>query len=156
MTSTVALIDELRGRGVEFAVAGERLHWRAPRGAMTPGLVDALRQHKGEVMALLENDVDDAGLVDESVLAGHAWDAETTQLIRWFLGTEPPSEPFELERAVTIAHPGEYWEYLIGDSAAGPGKGRSYYGAFEANLRRLYQLFGPGRQGCWVTKQTRR
>lgn len=131
MTSTVALIDELRGRGVELAVAGERLRWRAPKGAMTASLVDALRQHKAE---LLQH------LAAPKVASG--WDPETRRLIEWFLSTPPPSEPFELERAVFISHPDRYWDYLRGDIAAGPGRGRSYYGAFEANLRRLYQLFG--------------
>ena len=120
---------------------GDRLRMEASK-ALPDTLIDELRQHKGEVMALLEGDAASA-VVNEEVLASHTWDAETAALIDWFLGTEPPSEPFELMRGVTIAHPGKCWEYLRQDIAAGPSKGRSYYGAFEANLRRLYELFGP-------------
>ena len=86
----------------------------------------------------------DSGNEPKSPSTNHAWDAETTALIKWFLSTPPPSEPFELSPGVTIAHPIKYWAYLRQDIAAGAGRGRSYYGTFEANLRRLYQLFGPG------------
>ena len=72
------------------------------------------------------------------------WDPEMTRLIEWFLATPPPTEPFEMNPAVTIIHAGRYWEYLRGDIAAGPGRQRSYMGAFEEDLRRLYELFGPG------------
>ena len=39
------------------------------------------------------------------------WDPETAALIAWFSTTEPPAKPFELRRAVHVAHPSRYWEY---------------------------------------------
>ena len=71
------------------------------------------------------------------------WSPEMVRLIEWFLATPLPTEPFEMNSAVTIIHAGRYWEYLRGDIAAGPGRQRSYMGAFEEDLRRLYELFGP-------------
>ena len=137
------LIHQVEALGGRLRPRGDRLRMEAPR-ALPDTLIDELRQHKGEVMALLEGAAVSA-IVDEDVLTSQAWDTETHRLIEWFLATEPPAEPFELMRGVTIAHPGKCWEYLRQDIAAGPGRGRSYYGAFEGNLRRLYELFGPGR-----------
>ena len=138
------LIQRVEAAGGRLSPRGDRLRMEAPK-PLPDALIEELRQHKGEVMALLEGGA--ASAVDgrdEGVLASHAWDPETAVLIEWFLGTEPPTAPFELERAVFISHPDRYWEYLRGDIAVGPGCGRSYSGAFEANLRRLYRLFGPG------------
>lgn len=72
------------------------------------------------------------------------WDAETTVLIEWFLGTEPPTQPFELQQAVFIARADRYWEYLKGDIAAGPNRARGRTGALHDDLKRLHQLFGAG------------
>ena len=70
------------------------------------------------------------------------WDPETAKLISWFMGTKPPSGHFELQQAVTIAHPSRYWEYVRGDINAGPRRGRGKTGALQDDLRRLHQLFG--------------
>ena len=47
------LISDLKRRGVELRVTGDRLRWRAPRGAMTPELAESLRRCKSETIALL-------------------------------------------------------------------------------------------------------
>ena len=70
------------------------------------------------------------------------WGPKTTALIDWFLKTEPPAQPFELQQAVTIAVPARYWEYLRGDIAAGPNRARGKTGALQHDLHRLHQLFG--------------
>ena len=77
-------------------------------------------------------------------VVGSEWDAETAKLIDWFERTPPPSEPFELCRGVTVLRPETLWAYLRRDIAAGPGRGRAYYGAFQADLKRLFELFGHG------------
>ena len=65
-------------------------------------------------------------------------------MIRWFLKTPPPSEPFKLHQGVTIRRPANLWRYLEGDIAAGAGRGRAYTGALQRDLRRLAELFdGP-------------
>lgn len=69
-----------------------------------------------------------------------AWDTVTARLIAWFLSTDPPCKPFLLHRGVTIARPDRYWEHLKGDIAAGPNRARGKTGAFQAELRRLYDL----------------
>ena len=70
------------------------------------------------------------------------WDPETADLIRWFMSTEPPAQPFELQQAVYIAHPANYWAYLHADISAGPNRARGRTGALQADLRRLHKLFG--------------
>lgn len=53
MTSATAVICELRRRGVELSVEGDGLRYRAPSGALTADLREALVAHKVEVLALL-------------------------------------------------------------------------------------------------------
>ena len=128
----LALLSEARSAGLKVRAEGDQLVVQGPKRAEAVAL--RLIKHKGDVLPLVTTPV-----------VGPGWDTETTQLIRWFLSTEPPAAPFELSPGVTIAHPVKYWAYLRQDIAAGPGRGRSYYGAFEANLRKLYQLYGPRR-----------
>lgn len=40
-----------------MSVAGEKLAVDAPKGALTPGLLDALRQHKSSLLDILQRDV---------------------------------------------------------------------------------------------------
>ena len=47
------LLAELRRRGVKLTVNGDRLRYEAPRGALTPELLEAMRQHKPELLRLL-------------------------------------------------------------------------------------------------------
>lgn len=47
------VLSDLQGRGVALAPEGNRLRWWAPRGAMTPELVERLRQCKPALLALL-------------------------------------------------------------------------------------------------------
>ena len=72
--------------------------------------------------------------------SGKNWDAETTALIEWFNGTEPPSGPFELCRGVTVANPKRFWEALRRDLGAGPNGPRARYGALQQDLWRLAAL----------------
>ncbi len=74
----------------------------------------------------------------EKDFSGKAWDTATLALIRWFLGTHPPSEPFELCRGVTILRPALWWTATRRDIAAGPGGPRARYGALQGDLRRLH------------------
>jgi hypothetical protein len=53
MTPAEALLAELRSRGVELETDGARLRWR-PRGAVTPALAEQVREHKAELVALLD------------------------------------------------------------------------------------------------------
>jgi len=47
---TPDIVAELRARGVALWVEGDSLHYRAPRGALTPELRTALADHKAELM----------------------------------------------------------------------------------------------------------
>ena len=51
--SARALLAELRNRGVEFVVDGDRLQYR-PRNLLTPDLLDRLRANKPALLKLLE------------------------------------------------------------------------------------------------------
>jgi ribosomal protein L40E len=48
-----ALLADLRARGVELERRGDKLHWRAPEGVLTPDLLAVLAERKAEIMALL-------------------------------------------------------------------------------------------------------
>lgn len=48
------LLRELTRRGVKLTVNGDHLRYEAPRGAVTPDLLEAMRQHKPALEALLQ------------------------------------------------------------------------------------------------------
>ncbi|HEX8650759.1 MAG TPA: condensation domain-containing protein, partial [Pyrinomonadaceae bacterium] len=56
-----ALLTNLRGLGVELWADGERLRYRAPKGALTPTLRAQLAAHKAEIMALLRRGNNNTG-----------------------------------------------------------------------------------------------
>ena len=128
MNTAPELVREVRAAGGHIAFADGRLKLSAP-APLPEGLVDELRTHKAEVLSFLQGQ------------ASSRWGAETAALVAWFLGTPPPSEPFELYRGVTVMHPVHFWESLKGDIAGGPGKARGS-GAFQKDLHRLAELFG--------------
>jgi len=51
MTAT-EILSELARRGVHLEVAGDKLRWR-PKEAVTPDLVETLKQRKAEIIAAL-------------------------------------------------------------------------------------------------------
>ncbi len=53
MTAT-ALLDELRTKGVHLTVEGEHVAVDAPKGVLTDDVRQAIRQHKQELLALVE------------------------------------------------------------------------------------------------------
>jgi hypothetical protein len=55
--TAVQLLGELRVAGVELTAEGDRLHYRAPSGALTDDLRAAMRALKVELLALLELEV---------------------------------------------------------------------------------------------------
>ena len=71
-----------------------------------------------------------------------AWNAETSHLVDWFLTTTPPCEPFELYSHVHVARPANYWQGMRANIKTGPGGPRARWGALQADLRRLGELFG--------------
>ena len=130
---TTAAVDLVR----EVEAAGGRLipldDGRLRVTALEPlpeELVDRIRQHKPEVIAILTR----------ADLQASGWDAETAEIIEWFLTTSPPREPFTLSKAVVVAHPARWWEALCRDVAAGPHGPRARYGALQQDLRRLAAL----------------
>jgi hypothetical protein len=63
--SAITLIAELRQRGVFLFRRGDELRWRAPKGRVTPEMVELLRAHKAEILDL----VDDHAPTPEEVLS---------------------------------------------------------------------------------------
>ena len=56
--TTLELLENLQNRGVELTPDGDLLRWRAPAGALTPALRQALASHKTEVLAHLRGIID--------------------------------------------------------------------------------------------------
>lgn len=54
--TVLELLENLKKRGVDLAPAGESLRYRAPAGALTPDLRQALAAHKAEVLAHLRGE----------------------------------------------------------------------------------------------------
>ncbi len=118
----VSLLQEAEAAGLSVRVDGDRLVVRGPKSASA--IAERLLDRKAEVIEALSA----------------VWDAEMLALIRWFLGTHPPTEPFELSRGVTVLRPALWWTATRRDIAAGPGCPRARYGALQQDLRRLAAL----------------
>jgi len=65
--SALELVDKLRRLSVVLSAADDLLVWDAPKGAVTPDLLIAMRQHKAELLMLLA--VPPIPTVDPDVLA---------------------------------------------------------------------------------------
>ncbi len=136
----VSLLREAEDAGLVVRVDGDRLVVRGPKSA--GAIAERLLDHKAEVIEALSAE----------------WDTEMLTLIRWFLDTHPPTEPFELSKGVTVIRPALWWTALRRDIAAGPRGPRARYGALQEDLRRLkglpnYHLDtsipGESRSGVW-------
>lgn len=55
MRSAIALVDEVRCRGIELWTDGEQLRYRAPAGVLTPEFTIELREHKAELIRYLSS-----------------------------------------------------------------------------------------------------
>ena len=62
------LLDTLRERGVVLQPVGDRIHYRAPTGALTPALRQLLAAHKAAVLLRLGQDA--PGPLDEHPVGG--------------------------------------------------------------------------------------
>ena len=76
MTPT-ALLQQLRALGVIVTRCPDTsLRWRAPKGVLTPALLDAIREHKAALLTLLT-----PALLAQSAAANHP---EPCQHLRYF------------------------------------------------------------------------
>jgi hypothetical protein len=55
--TAIELLEDLKKRGVDLEPEGDSLRYRAPAGALTPALRQALAAHKAEVLAHLRGDL---------------------------------------------------------------------------------------------------
>ncbi len=118
----MSLLQEAEAAGLAVRVEGDRLVVRGPKSA--GAIAERLLDHKAEVIEALSAE----------------WDAEMLTLIRWFLSTHPPTEPFGLSKGVVVAHPARWWEALRCDLTAGPGGPRARTGALREDLLKLAAL----------------
>ena len=118
----VSLLQEAASAGLTVRVDGDRLVVRGPKSA--GAIAERLLDHKAEVIEALSAE----------------WDAEMLALIRWFLTTPSPTEPFELCKGVTVIKPALWWTATRRDIAAGPNGPRARYGALQQDLQRLAEL----------------
>jgi hypothetical protein len=55
MTDVASMVTELRRQGVRLFMAGDMLRWRAPKGVMTPEMLEFLGRHKPELATILSH-----------------------------------------------------------------------------------------------------
>ena len=48
------LLNELQTKGITLTVDGDKLHYKGPRGALTPELIEGLRERKAEIISLMQ------------------------------------------------------------------------------------------------------
>ncbi len=119
----VSLLQEAEAAGLTVRVDGDRLVVRGPKSA--GAIAERLLDRKAEVIEALSAE----------------WDDEMLTFIRWFLGTHPPTEPFELSKGITVIRPALWWTATRRDIAAGPSGPRARTGALREDLLKLAALF---------------
>ena len=73
-----------------------------------------------------------------------SWPPEIGRIINWLRDpmTMFPQE-FQLNSVTKVTNGAAFKEGLIRDVESGPSGPRAFYGALQADLRRVYALFGP-------------
>ncbi|MCM2493680.1 condensation domain-containing protein [Burkholderia glumae] len=71
--SSIAFINELAGRGIELWAQDGKLQYKAPKGAVTPALLDQLKAGKAALVALLEQFAGTAGTYALSFAQQSLW-----------------------------------------------------------------------------------
>ena len=134
MTAAAAeLVREVEAAGGQLVLLDNGgLRVKAPK-PLPDGLVSRLRQHKPAIIDYLVPPA-------PAPVEPSGWNGEMVGLIRWFLGTHPPTEPFELSRGVTIIRPALWRTATRRDISLGPNGPRARYGALQQDLRRLAAL----------------
>lgn len=164
MTAVLDILRDVEAAGGTVAVEGADLRLRADK-PLPDALVNALREHKAEVINLLAAkaahaqysetaaDVQTAEHsspakrkhVSDSAKVAPAppstWTGETAEHAAWFLASESPTEPFKLKPGVTVARPAPYWRQMRADVMAGPTGPRAFYGAIQDDLQCLFERF---------------
>ncbi len=159
MSTVERLLDELSNLDVAIIPCGDRIKINAPKGVLTPELIDRIRRNKSEILADKKTHTNkispekdrhhrhhrhSGGRLDHEIVT-HGWDPETAALIQWF--TEDgqyriPDEPFRLSSWQLIVNPQLFRETLLFGISMGPEKTHFRHGTFKADLRRLKELFG--------------
>ena len=52
--SVAAILEEAKRRGIVLEIDGLDIRYRAPKGRLTPELVEAMRRHKAELLQALQ------------------------------------------------------------------------------------------------------
>ncbi len=91
--TAAAIIQSARERGIVLSVDSGRIRFEGPRGALPPGLVAAIREHRAEVLALLE---EEAGADQAVDLHDQPFEAEVTRRVKAFAeqALRPGEVPF--------------------------------------------------------------
>jgi hypothetical protein len=104
------LLTDLSRAGIVLTAANGRLAYDAPRGAMTPALLVTLKEHKGELIALVQRRLGGKTAAPEhSILPP---DAPPKWPEAWFqVGALAPRREHFAFDPETKTHP-EWWDYL--------------------------------------------
>ena len=54
MSAAITIVSELRGKGVSIRVEGSDLRLRAPKGVVSPDMLEAIKHQKYEIIRLVE------------------------------------------------------------------------------------------------------
>ncbi len=53
--SATALLERIRGKNIFLSADGERIRYQAPKGALTPELRQEIKDHKNELLDILQD-----------------------------------------------------------------------------------------------------
>ena len=158
-----AILDNLRGRGVEVCLTAGELQLKRIVSPLPRQLLKAMRRQIPEMIEILRSESGGEAshritlpLFEEETLTQHVsasaprWSAETAELANWFdevrLNDQIPAQPFNLTPEITVSDPAGFYAALkasVDDGPSGP-----WAEAVMDDLRLLRELSTPIREGC--------
>jgi hypothetical protein len=150
MSEAIALLNDLRERGLRVTIAGPNL--RIVPKVTDPALIERLRARKAEVMALLTEQAETARIValdaerharDRQARRGYDHDSTAPSHGEW-VRSSPAAALIRTCREYNVALRVDSDGTLV----VGPGAWRSLVGEIEAHVDDIIALLESGYDGC--------
>lgn len=143
------LLNALLDAGAILQVRGDLLNVSAPKGRLSPALVQAVGKHKGALLQMLGP----AQLPSPpGPQPGGEWDQRTAELVAWFVSAYDslPALPFSLNPYTTVPNPAAFYAGLQQRIEQGPTSWEARAGKLAETLHALQMAVGQekGAKSC--------
>lgn len=141
------LLSDPISMGYEIFLEGDNIRYRYHKLDRPPELarllIYRLKKYKTEAVAILKKGdvVTPTDQPPQQLNVNTSWPPDVQSLIDWFMGLEPPAEPFHIEPHMKVIDPEKYFAKLRREIKTGPLGPRARTGALQWDLRNLKCIF---------------